>query len=661
MNIKITYNWLLEYLDTDATPQEMQKYLALCGPAIERVDKVGDDYVFDIEITSNRVDMASVFGIAQEAQAILPQFGKKAKLKKNPFKEYHFGSDAENKLPLTITTENEKLGSRIAAVVMADATIKPSPELIQKRLEMCDIRPINNVVDITNYLMLELGQPAHVFDYDKIEGHTMKIRESKKGETVTTLDKKEITLPGGDIVIEDGSGTLIDLCGIMGGLGSSVTEQTKNVVLFIQTWNKRYVRKTSMTTGQRSVAATYFEKGLDEERVEPTMVYGIEFLQKNAGAAVASAVTDMFPAPYKPVTVTVSNDFIVSRIGVDVPQKTSQEILENLGFDVTIANNTFTVTVPPTRKYDVAIPEDIVEEIARIYGYHNLPNNISPMTYIKQPHEIEQNILIQQKIKLVLKHLGMHESMNYSMVSQEMLDAMGLEAVNHLRVANSISSELTFMRTSLLPSLVKNIRDNQGKAQDLRFFEIAKVYYPQENDLPKEIYKVALATNTSWADIKGIVEAMLRELGITDYELGQSKIHIFSAKEVVDFMVDGSVIGSIGRLAAPLQAKNELKTPVYLASFDLLSLIAHTRIVAQYVPINPYATIKLDLNVKTGKMTFEQMKKESMKASSLLQNIELVDTYKDTLTLRFYFSSKEKNLTEKEASEELEKIKKLLI
>ena len=186
---------------------------------------------------------------------------------------------------------------------------------------------------------------------------------------------------------------------------------------------------------------------------------------------------------------------------------------------------------------DISIPEDIVEEIARIYGYHNLPNVISPMVHIPQPPEFRKLFEIQKTLKLHLKHLGLHESMNYSMISKQLIERMNLSLEHHLKVANAISEEVRYMRTSLLPSLVENLRLNQGKKDLLRFFEIAKVYYPQDGDLPKEIYKVAIATNTSFADLKGVIESLLHELHITDYQLKKAKIHIFSTDEVVDFVV----------------------------------------------------------------------------------------------------------------------------
>lgn len=674
MNIKITYDWLMDYLETDATPYELQEYLSLCGPGVERVEKIGDDYVLDIEVTTNRIDMASVYGIAQEAQAILPRFGKKAKLKYNPLTTLTFNDvKFHDTLKLDLQVDS-KLATRAAAVVLENITIGESPEKIKRRLELCDIRSINNAVDVTNYIMLSLGQPAHVFDYDQIAGAKMILRESNKDEVLTTLDGKKFKLPGGDIVIEDGSGKLIDLCGIMGGENSAVNHDTKRAVLFIQTYDKKRIRRTSMLTGQRSVAATYFEKGLDEERVEPATVYGINLLNELTGATVASERIDIYPKPNNTHSLSVEHEFITTRIGVALDREEMKTILENLGFSVTLKNKTLDITVPFWRTHDIEIPEDIVEEIARIYGYHNVPNNLPPAVIIKQPLEIEHLFTYQSKIKYFLKHLGLHESMNYSMVSDAMIGGMNIDPKHHLRLANTNSEELQYMRISLLPSILKNLKDNMGKREVLRFFELSKVYYPHQNNpdpdscppgqtatdgLPTEVWKLAVGTNTSFEDIKGIMEALLVDLKI-DYRVQKGTVDIFSKNMQVDYIVDGKTIGTVGKLSPTLNTKNNMKQPVYLAGFDVLSLTNNAKLLPQYIPVNPYATIKLDLTIASPKKSYNEMVTLAKGSSPIVERVEYVSLYKNNLTLRFFFTSTEKNLTEREAQDALEAIKKMI-
>src|SRR3989344_7814165 len=243
---------------------------------------------------------------------------------------------------------------------------------------MVGIKSINNIVDISNYLMIGLGQPTHIFDYEKIGKGIMKMRTSRRGEKIITLDEKEIILPGGDIVIEDGNGDLIDLCGIMGGLNSSFTDKTKRVLLFVQTYNKQLIRRTSMLTGQRTIAATYFEKGLDEERVEPTTIYGVELLEKYAGAKMASQIYDIYPNPYKPKKLSLSLNDVQRIIGIVLPKEQVIKILSGLGFKYHLDHEPARLAtrsvagrrtkmllfgVPSYRNRDVNIKEDLIEEV----------------------------------------------------------------------------------------------------------------------------------------------------------------------------------------------------------------------------------------------------------------------------------------------------------
>lgn len=663
MNIKITHNWLLEYLETDASPDEIQKYLSLCGPSVETVTKEVDDHVYDIEITSNRIDMASVLGIAQEAQAILPQFNKKAKLKVNPLEKYKFNSlkkNGDSKNILNIKIVGKDLCSRFTAVVLDNVRIAASPDFIKQRLNLCGIKSINNVVDISNYLMIALGQPVHVFDYERIAKATMILRVSKKGEKIVTLDGKEITLPGGDIVIEDGSKRLVDLCGIMGGLNSAVTPKTSKIILFVQTYNPQKIRRTSMLTGQRTVAATYFEKGLDEERVEPTAVYGIMLLEKYAGAKVASQIYDIYPNPYKAKKVFLSPDEVQRIVGVSITKGQIIKILSNLGFTYHLEppGTKMVLEVPSYRSRDVSIKEDLIEEIARIYGYHNLPNNIQPTVYVSQPKEIELLFELQSTIKHFLKNLGLHEVMNYSMTSKEDIENADLKVSDHLLIKNSISEDIQYMRRYLAPSLIKNIKNNEGKKENLKFFEIAKGYKPRPNDLPVEKYQLAIATNTSLDDLKGIIDILFRELHIVGYKITQSEYKIFARNMQGQINIGKDWLGKFGILNRSIKEKYELNSEVFLASFEFEMIMKYYNTFSSYRPVNPFAEIKLDLTVEQNpKRSYSYIKETAFKIGKLLQKVELVDVFKNKITLRFYFSGRDRNITEEEAKKELEKIK----
>jgi len=669
MNIKITYDWLLEYLETDADPYEMQKFLSLCGPSIETVEKIGEDYVFDIEITSNRIDMASVFGVAQEAQAILPLFGKKAKLKFNPLQTYSFENlkaEPTKTHKLSVQIEDPALVSRFTAIVLDNVLIALSPDVISKRLKLSGIKSINNVVDISNYLMISLGQPVHMFDYDQIKDGVMKVRRSKKGEKLTTLDSKELILPGDDIVIEDGSGRLIDLCGIMGGENSSIKDDTTRIVFFVQTYDKKAIRKTSMLTGQRTLAATYFEKGLDPERVESTFAYGIELLQELTEGVVCSELTDIYPHKKQETHVKAYLKDIQRVIGVPIEEEKVTSILTHLGFIVEKHEDTelaypdgvyFDVTAPTYRVDDVSIQEDIIEEVARVYGYHNLPNTISPLTYIKQPKHISNLHTVQYRTKYFLKHLGLHEFLNYSMVSGDLLSTLDYQISNHLKIANTISSEIEHMRTSLLPSLIKNMKDNSGRKNHLKLFEFAKIYEPRAGDLPQELHRLGIVVNTDFDDLKGIISALFQELNIGNI-LVKSGEHKLMSNAASIYRGD-DMIGSFGTLHQKYAEKLNLTEQMYIAEIDFESIIQNYQIQHTFKAPLQYAMVKLDLTV-IKKMSYQKMRDISFENSKLLQNIEYVSSFENKISLRFYFSSETKNITEKEALLELEQIRTAL-
>ncbi len=660
MNIKITHSWLLEYIDTDATPNEIQKYLSLCGPSVERIEKVDDEVVYDIEITSNRIYSASVFGIALEVAAILPMFAKKAILKKNPTLEDKFTSlNAPSEKKLTVTIEKPELCPRFSAIVLDNVTANPSPEFIQKRLKAVGVKVINSVVDISNYLMIELGQPSHIFNYEAIGKQTIHMRESKKGEKVMTLDEKEIALPGGDIVIEDGEGRLIDLCGIMGGYSSRFVETTKRIVFFVQNYDKVHIRRTTMKTGQRTLAGTYFEKGLDSERVEATLTIGTKLLTQYAGAKMISRVQDIYPVPYIPKTLSFTPNEISKKIGVPIEKEKIIKILASLQFAPSEKDGTITISIPSFRQYDVVILEDVVEEVARVYGYFAIPSVLPEMKYIEQPKDAESFFTYQEIIKSFLKHLGLHEVMNYSGCSLDLLKSFSLDESKYIYITNSISEDIKYLRQSLIPSLTANCKQNEGFADSVRMFEVAKTYFPNGEELPTEQFKIGLAVNTSFEDLKGILDGLINELNIPSFYFEKGDNALFSPSAQGKLSTDnGKTIGVYGLIKLQYTQKVGTKKSVFAAELDFTALIENARRMPMYKPFSQFATITLDVTVPHTK-SFDEIKQYAFKTCRHLVSLSVKDLYKDTITLRLVFTDVTKNYTEKEALEELNKFKSL--
>src|SRR4030043_911046 len=307
MDILIPDSWLKSIIKTNAKPEDIAKYLSLSGPSVEKTTQEGKDTIYSIEITTNRVDSASILGVAREISAILPRFNLKASLLpiKVP-KGLHFVSNVD----YLNTKIDNKLCYRFAAVLIKNVNIKESPLWMKERLEKVGIRPLNNIVDISNYLMIELGQPMHTFDYDKIKGAKMILRESAGGEKITTLDDQIRPLPDGTIIIEDGEGRIIDLCGIMGGKNSEVDGKTKRVLLFVQTYDPVRIRQACQKLAFRTDAASRFEKGVDPKGVLIAMGKAIEMFEKNAEAEIASQLIDIYPHPPKEKRVKLDIDLV---------------------------------------------------------------------------------------------------------------------------------------------------------------------------------------------------------------------------------------------------------------------------------------------------------------------------------------------------------------
>jgi len=654
MNIKITHSWLTEYLETKATPQQIQEYLSLCGPSIERIEKVGDDCVYEIEITSNRIDTVSVVGIAREASAILSRFNIPAR-----FKPPQIKSPVDNPvLPFTIK-DPINLCNRLMAVVMNNVSVENSPEYIKNRLLVAGIRSLNNLVDITNYVMLEIGHPTHVFDYDRIKTNNFLIRQAKKGEKITTLDEKTYELFENDIIIDDGTGKIIDFPGIMGTANSVVTNETKRIVFFIESNDSVAIRKSSMTHGIRTMAASINEKYPDINLVKTALFRGIELFEKYAKAKVASKIFDIYPNPVQDKKIEISYEYLTERIGVTIPVNKIKDILLNLGFKIYEKNNKLEITDPSFRFHDVSQPEDIVEEIARIYGYHNIPSQLPPMVYIKQPEDTERLFQYQQVIKTYLKHQGCFEVMNYSACSQDLLETFDLQTKAYLEITNTISQDIKYLRQSLVPSLIKNIKDNEGYKSNLKLFEIAKTYFPTEKDLPEEKFKIACVVNTNFSDLKGLIDGLVKELNIDEVTIESIVNKFFTSSTVGEIKIGNKVIGNFGKISAEHTAKLQLKSDVFAFELDFTSLIATARLMPVYKKFSQFANIHLDLTIEHTR-PYNEIISIAKKNATHLIDVSLKDQYKNNLTLHFVFASNDRNLTEKEAMEELEKIKKLI-
>jgi len=637
MNIQILDSWLREHLKTKATPEVLAEKLSLTSVSIERIEKLGNDFLYDIEVTTNRPDLMSVVGIAREAAAVLPQHDIEAEFIPLKLRDPEINN---LNLPLEISSD-PKLVNRICAVIM-DVEISKSPKEIEERLLGAGIRSINNLIDVTNYVMREVGHPTHVFDYDRIASHKLIVRESKNGEKIVTLDKKEHILSGGDIVADDGRGQIVDLLGVMGTDNSVVTDTTKRILYFIDNNNSEKIRKTSMSLGIRSEAAVLNEKGVDPELAYDAFLRGIDLFEKVAHGKVISKLYDIYPTKPKGKTISVTQEKITNVIGIEIPLSKAAKTLKDLGFETKITDQAITADVPSWRLNDVTIEEDVIEEIARVYGYHLLPSILPPIQN-ESPYNLSSNIFFwENRIRNFFKYNSFSEVYTYAMVGDDLFEGDTKDAVI---IANPLNDELLYMRRTLVPSLLQ-VADLNKNRDELFIFEIANVYLRKSNDLPNELLKLAgliKHPKVSFTTSKGLLENLFSDLGIKTISWKNPQ----DGGEGADIFAGNDLLGTI----------EQLSNDTIDFELDFETLIKHSSLKKTYNPISKFPPVIEDITIVLPKeKKFSDAVSLITKQSELVEAVSLHDTYQDKITLRIIYQDPTKNLTNEDITPIREKI-----
>ncbi len=612
MNILVPHSWLADYIKTGASSEDIARFLSLHAFSVEKIIKQGEEIIYEIEITPNRGDALSVLGIARELRAILPRQNFKVSWQKRRVAAEETGDD---RLKLKVEIKDKSLVPRFSAIILDNVQIKDSPDFIKQRLEAVGTRALNNVIDITNYLMFDKGQPMHVFDYDKILGAKMVVRESKKGEKLTTLDGLERVLPEGVIVIEDGQGRLIDLCGIMGAKNSEVDENTKRVLLFVQVYDPVRIRKSSMALGHRTEAALRFEKGIDFEGVVPALWEAVNFLQGEAHAKVASQLIDILNVKITPKKVTVDYAKINQVAGVEITKETVDKILRDLGFVFEGKN----VIVPSWRREDIDLAEDLAEEVIRLYGYDKLPNKL--LTGEIPQQAAEPIFRLEDMARDYLKHRGFFECYTNSAASQILAGASAI------KLANPLSEDFSYLKTSILPQLLAVAEKNQGYGETIRIFELASVYLPRKNDLPDQPLRLGLvARGVEYGEFKGAIEGLLEELGVNNH---------------FDFTIQ------------------EFGNNVLAVELDFEKLAKQANKTKTYVPLSSFNSIKEDLTLvipDIQDIRYSEIAELILAADKRVKKLEFKDMYKNFLTLAIEYYDSAQQISSEQTQEIRKKI-----
>ncbi|NQV13013.1 MAG: phenylalanine--tRNA ligase subunit beta [Parcubacteria group bacterium] len=588
-----------------------------------------DDAILEIDNKSltHRADLFCHVGIARELAALLSKKLTLPKLTK---------PKAGTKYKLNITVKDKKLCYRYAGIILDSIKISPSPDWMQAHLSAAGMRPINNVVDITNYVMLEYGQPLHAFDVAKLKSKKEKeksivVRAAKKNETITTLDGETRKLSEKVIVIADEKEP-VAIAGIMGGASTEVSEKTTTIAIESANFNETLIRKASQELGLRTEGSIRHEKGLSLDLPEQGLLRAIDLLQKHAGAKIVSKVTDTLAKKLKPATVKLDLEYLNKLVGVDIPKTKVSSILKSLEFKVKGQGKTLDVEVPIFRT-DIAIPEDLIEEVARVYGYDNVtPQEI---TGVLEPVEELPDMHWGDKITEVLVGAGFTEMQNYSFYGEKLLRRCLLTSKDHIELANPMSEDLQYLRTSLLPWLFYDVAKNIREFDQINLFEIGHVYFPGCES--KALSGVMLGNKEKvFYDLKGVIELLLKKLNISyqTCELARTADceywNMYAVGRSLQYMSGKDILGTLSlldqRVATNFNIKGK-KLAFFSFSIDQLAQKASSLTKYQPLPKFPPVTLDIALVVKQSMPAGKIMKFIQERGRPLLEKVELFDVY----------------------------------
>jgi phenylalanyl-tRNA synthetase beta chain len=471
--MKASYNWLKEFVDFNLSPAELGHTLTMSGLEVEATEEMDGDTIFDIGVTPNRPDCLSIRGIAREISAVLAR----------PLKNISAEIDLTQGEDPDVEIENADLCPRYSSRIIRGVKPGPSPEWLSKRLESCGIRATSNIVDVTNFILLEIGQPMHAFDLDTLSGKKIVVREAGDVNTFTTLDDEKRYISKETLLIWDGEKP-VAVAGVMGGQNTEVSESTVNILLESAYFNPSSVRRTSKALNLSTESSYRFERGVDLEAVTFALDRAAQMIAEIAGGQV-SAMTDIYPGPFKAREVSLSVEKVSSVIGVDIEESFVEKTLINLGFLIRREEETMKVT-PPSFRNDVEKDIDIVEEVARIYGYEKIPSTFPLMHMSPAPeHKIQE---LTKSLKAHMVKAGFSEAINYSFLNPETLDKLNLsdgdDRRNFVYIKNPLRKEESVMRTTLVPALLNNVSLNLNRGEKtVRLFEISNVFMPSGGKL----------------------------------------------------------------------------------------------------------------------------------------------------------------------------------
>lgn len=597
------------------------------------------EVVVEYEITSNRADCFSILGIAREAAAT---FNKPFKFLEIKVEEA--GGNAEEMASVTI--HNDKLCPRYAARIIKNVKVGPSPKWLKERLISAGLRPINNIVDITNYMLLEFGQPMHAFDYDKLAGHEIHVRNAKQNEKFVTLFGEEVTLDESMLVIADRE-KAVALAGVMGGDNSKVTEETTTILFECANFNGYNIRQTSKKLNLRSDSSTKYTKGLDPNNITFALERAAQLINLTSAGEIVSGKIDVYPRKREAITIPYDVEWINQFLGTDISEAEMLEIFKKIEFVSHPESKTVTI---PTFRSDVTMMADLAEEVARLYGYDKIKPTLERAEPTRGMKNFEQ--VTCDKIYEIMGMYGVYGAMTYTFESPKVFDKLCIKADSKLRdvmkLKNPLGEDFSIMRTTTLNGLLTSLSTNYNRRNpEAALYEIGKIYIkPEEvgtpiedpkhfgeNELPQEIKKITIGQYGPKADffaMKGLVETLMEALHVQKYEFTRnSEIDYMHPGRTANLIINGKEAGFFGEIHPQVAKNYNIGARVYVAELDLASILAgiNKNLSFKALPKYPATTRDIAMLVSQNTLVGDLEKVIKQRGGKLLESVQIFDVY----------------------------------
>lgn len=658
--MRFSLNFLQSFFIKKLPPAEkIAEILNLHSFEVKNIEKIDNDFVLDIDIPPNRgSDCFSHIGIAREVGAVLgikfyfPEinFREEKKLKINDFIE--------------LQIKNPQACLRYNGALVFDVKVQESPSWLSKRLISCGIRPINNIVDITNYVMLELGQPLHAFDFDKISGQKPKkiiVRNAKLKEKIICLDKEEYELDKEVLVIADQKASLA-IAGIKGGKKAEITDSTKRVFLESANFSPSFIRKASREIDLKTDASLRFEHGLDPNLTEIAIKRALYLIEKFANGKIVSGILDYYPQKSSPLKIFLPYEKIEKLLGIKILSSKIKKILESLEIKIISEKKEGLFVQIPTFRRDLNLVEDLIEEIGRIFGYEKIASKL-PISVLNLP---EKNLELywEQMAKDILKELGFNEVYNYSFIGEKDKEIFKLKEV--IELENPTSAEFKYLRPSLIPNLLKNLRENRKYFEKIRVFELGKVFLLEEKNKIREKKRLTgLLNGDVFFEAKGMVESLIHKMGIARIWYDSFEAYpidtlpsIWHPGKTAQIKINQEIIGFLGEISPSLLNSLGIKERVVIFDLDFEKLANLATEEITYQPVSQFPAVIRDISILVPIFTRvdEVINTIEIAGGELLVNVELFDIFegenlpegKKSLSFRLIFQAKDRALSSKE-------------